>query len=89
MILNRPDAPSIHSVPFCAGIKQKELEREKIDKTQEARVAESIITQWVSPIVFDPKKDEVCVSVWTIGGSILYLYKAVTPFRVWMRELTC
>lgn len=57
MVLNPPDAPSIHSAPYCAGPKQRELERGEVDKMREAGAAEHAIAEWASPIVSISKED--------------------------------
>lgn len=59
IVLNPPDVPPIHSVPHRACLKQRKLEREKVDSMQEAGVAESAVAEWASSVVFVLKKDRI------------------------------
>lgn len=64
IVLNHTDAPPVHSTPYRAGPKQWKLEREEIEKMRDADVAEPIVREWASSIVFVPKKHgslEFCV----------------------------
>lgn len=57
IVLNSLDAPPIHSTPYRAGPKQRELKRKEVDKMQKAGVAEPAMTEWALPIVLVSKKD--------------------------------
>lgn len=56
-VLKHTDAPPSHSAPYRAGPKQQKLEREDVQRTHEARVADHAGTEWASSVVFVSKKD--------------------------------
>lgn len=55
--MNPSDAAPIHAMPNCAGLWQRQWEKEGIEQKRRARVAELSTTEWVSSIVFVPKED--------------------------------
>ena len=55
--LDPPDSIPIHSVPYRAGPKAREFEKQEIQKMLSMNVIEPAQSEWAAPIVFAPKKD--------------------------------
>lgn len=53
--LNPPDAPPIHCALYCAGLRQKDLERNEIFKMQEAGVTKLLVAEMSNPSYVCPK----------------------------------
>lgn len=83
-----PNAPRIHSTPYCTSPKQTELEHEEITKMQEA-VAKPALEKWVSPVVFVPKKDgslRFCMNLCRLSAvTVRHSYN----IPLWKSALTC
>lgn len=56
-MLDRTDVLLIHLGLYCAGSKQRDLEREETGKMQQVGMAEPAITEWSSPVMFVPKEN--------------------------------
>lgn len=54
--LSPTDSP-IYSAQYCAGPRQGEIKRKRIEKMRKAGIVEPAVTKWASPVVFAPKDD--------------------------------
>lgn len=57
IVLTLMNAQPIHSASYCAGSKQRELERNELEKIREAGVVKPAATEWATPIVSVPEKE--------------------------------
>lgn len=55
--LTNRDTRPIYSSPYRAGPCQRQPEREEVNKMLQDEVSENDTTEWISPVVFTPKKD--------------------------------
>lgn len=75
VVLNLSNTPLIHSAPYWAGPKWRELERVDVVHMEEADVADPALTECASPILFKPKK----------GGSLCFCAHNRLPNAVTVR----
>ena len=52
-----PGSAPVFGVPYRAGPKMRQYEKDEVDRMKAAGVIEPASTEWASPIVFVPKKD--------------------------------
>lgn len=58
IFLSPLDALPIHSEPYRAGPRQRELQREEVAQMDKVGVAESAVTECTLPLVFVAKRNE-------------------------------
>jgi hypothetical protein len=83
-----PGAKPVHSHPYRAGPRSREVEAEEVQRMLKAGVIEPSTAEWASPVVLVPKPDgsmRLCIDYRRLNALKI---KDSYPYPEWMSALT-